>query len=203
MPIEFERKYVLFNNQKTTNIIKQKIKSYAGGVWGDDPHLILHIHQHYIQKGKDWAFRVRESITSADHMGCKNSTYTATFKQDINGTTREIESVIDESDYLELITIAKSTVKKIRYLIEDEYRWEVDFFYNESPSPYFIMAEVELEIFGQEISNMPDFIQDNLLYEVPLDDHRFANIKLHDIEYVEKEYNKLLKDNNNEKQKEI
>ena len=80
-----------------------------------------------------------------------------------------------------------------------QFTWEIDFFYeDENILPYFVMAEVELPENLSAPPYIPDFIKENLLYEVPVNDNRFYNVKLRDIEYTKKIYQELLNGVNNE-----
>jgi CYTH domain-containing protein len=112
--------------------------------------------------------------------------YTTTFK--CNGGSRvvEIEKKIDERDFTDLWPLCLNKLEKYRYVLKDQElnTWEIDFFKDHHNDTYFAMAELEMPE-GQISPNIiPEFISNNLIYEVPLTDCRFSSKLLGDVRYA-------------------
>lgn len=115
-----------------------------------------------------------------------------TFKKKDCDETVEIENPIGEEDALKLWAGCYWKLKKDRYIFKDgDLKWEVDLFKN-GKDIYFILVEVELPPGAPRPKAMPDFLQKNLIYEVPLIDDRCSNKKLGDVSYATKLYAQLV-----------
>lgn len=176
MPTENELKYVLNldTEEKFQNLAESKV-------------LIL---QGYLFFSKGTSLRCRK---------VKNKHY-LTLKSTVNGRVVEIESQIDERDFNDLWTQCMNKLEKIRYIVPDKQNqiWEIDFFKDHNGINYFALAEFEMPEGQLAPGFMPRFIRENLLFEVPLTDCRFASKLLADIRYASDLY-KLVKEFTNEK----
>lgn len=128
-----------------------------------------------------------------------NERWWLTIKRFVNDRCVEIENPIEQRDFSDLWTVATDKLIKTRYKIYDETVsdgqncWEIDFFRDQENSLYFVMAEIELPEGMAMPDKIPDFIWENLIYTVPLNDHRFMNTHLGDREYAVNLYNECLK----------
>ena len=161
MPTENERKYVLFNESNVVQEIAKKSDR------------ILAIEQAWLHHGKNWNYRIRKIF--GPHY--PDPIYKSTFKQQTSNRLIEIETDIDERDYFDLLKLSDSILHKTRYVIPiGSLKWEVDLFYdNKRSNLYFVMAEVELPEGIENPPYLPDFISDNLLFEVPIDNIECSN----------------------------
>ncbi len=196
MPTEHEYKYVL--SMET-----------------DESYFQTHCEKHFvIQQGylafsKGMTCRVRSSREAGQ--SDRHTKWFLTFKQKVRGRVIEVEKEIDNRDGEDLWSVCVGRLKKDRYVIcdnivtdhytgEGEFSvWEVDFF--KKGVLYFVLAEVELTEGSPRIA-LPDFIKDNLLYEVPLTDDRFGNKRLGDVEYATSMYQKIVQGEIDENSKE-
>ncbi len=174
MPTENEKKYVL--NLETEEKFQKLSESKV---------LIL---QGYLFSSKGTSLRLRKM--KAKHY--------LTLKSTVNGRVVEIENQIDERDFSDLWTQCMNKLEKIRYIVPDKQGqvWEVDFFKDHNGINYFALAEFEMPEGQLGPLFMPRFIRENLLFEVPLTDCRFASKLLADIRYASDLY-KLIKESNN------
>lgn len=188
MPTEHEYKYVL-SMETDEPFFKDNCEK----------HLI--IQQGYLAFSKGMTCRVRSSRLSGE--SDRRTKWFLTFKQKVRNRVIEVETRLDDRDGNDLWSACVGKLKKDRYVICDELTadngeysvWEVDFFKTGNgfsrTSLYFVLAEVELEEGSPRIA-LPDFIKDNLLYEVPLTDDRFSNKRLGDVEYATEMYKKIV-----------
>jgi len=148
------------------------------------------ILQGYLFSSKGTSLRLRKM---------KNKHY-LTLKSSVNGRVVEIENQIDERDFNDLWTQCMNKLEKIRYIVPDKQGqiWEIDFFKDHNEYNYFALAEFEMEEGQLRPKNIPDFIKEDLLYEVELTDCRFSSKLLADIRYATKLYNDI-KESKNEK----
>ena len=90
-------------------------------------------------------------------------------------------------------------IKKDRYVIEDKgITWELDFF-KKGHHLYFVLAEVELPEGAVRPKKVPEFLEDYVLYEVPLTDDRFSNKRLAEVEFSTNLYQRILNGDTDEK----
>ncbi len=166
MPVENERKYVL----KTTDI-RDVYVSLRGWSYTE-----MTISQGYLDD------RTRLRKIEFD----ETVLFFFTFKLKVGDDLIEIETEILESDFDALWSVAQRRIKKTRIVVPFVEKWEIDVFYDSDDSVYLIMAEIEFADAKQiEPTEIPPFIADNLLYEVPREgDDRFFNSKLGDPEAV-------------------
>lgn len=174
MPTENEKKYVLDLNTE------EKFEKLA-----ESKNPIL---QGYLFSSKGTSLRLRKM---------KNKHY-LTLKSTVNGRVVEIENQIDERDFNDLWTQCMNKLEKIRYIVSDKHgqQWEIDFFKDHNGVNYFALAEFEMPEGQLAPLFVPRFIKENLLFEVPLTDCRFASKLLADIRYASDIY-KLIKDSHN------
>jgi CYTH domain-containing protein len=163
MPVENENKYVLTMSPKFEKKIRKMTKRW------------YYIEQSYLVRSKGSTVRLRMERNRKDKI-C----YILTVKQKVDEKIIEVEKKINSKDYLELSKAAEGWLTKIRYVIDG---WEIDFF-KSGDETYFVMAEIEMPDGMVEPEFVPDFIQDNLIYQVPREDFRFSSKKLSDIEYA-------------------
>jgi len=159
--IENERKFVLSGNN-----LEEKIAALASS------HRI--IHQTYIDK----KVRIRESYFPVE----KYYIWDLTVKVEVEEKVHEIETEISDEDYEALSKVGLATLRKIRYVIDG---WEIDFFKHEDKT-YFIVAEYEMPENQEQPENIPNFIQESLIYSVEKNDGRFSSRKLSDVAYAKK-----------------
>lgn len=179
MPTEHEYKYVL-----SMDTDEEYFKEHC------EKHFV--IQQGYLAFSKGMTCRVRSS-----RQGLASVKWFLTFKQKVRNRVIEVEKRLDDRDGNDLWSVCVGRLKKDRYAICDEDAadngkfgvWEVDFF--KKGNLYFVLAEVELAEGSPRIAS-PDFIKDNLLYEVPLTDDRFSNKRLGDVEYATSIYQKIV-----------
>lgn len=194
MPTEHEYKYVL-----SMNTDEEYFKEHC------EKHFV--IQQGYLAFSKGMTCRVRSS-----RLGLASVKWFLTFKQKVGKRVIEVETRLDNRDGNDLWDVCVGRLKKDRYAVcnnvvtddstgEGEFSvWEVDFF-KKKGDLYFVLAEVELEEGSPRIA-LPDFIKDNLLYEVPLTDDRFGNKRLGDVEYATEMYQKIVQGEIDEDSKE-
>lgn len=178
MGTENERKFVLYNTDDVAN----HIISIA--------HKKLDLRQGYLIGTTAKQVRIRETVRDK-----KQPKHEMTVKFKTTERLVEIETKIDKRDYDDLAMMVTSWLSKTRYIINDNgYKWEVDLFFNRvTQSRYFIMAEVEIPESDKAPSTIPDFISDNLLYEVPQHNNStYSSKKLSDPVYASKTYQHLL-----------
>lgn len=196
MPTEHEYKYVLRYSPEAllqASLLFQRIE---------------HIEQGYIVYSKGTTARVRKVTAKKyadDHH--KKTNWFFTFKHKVDSRTIELEQKIDVRDGEELWTRCIGKLRKKRYVILDDVgnrighkavKWEVDFFFDQHDHIYFAMAEVELPEGFRRPDRIPSFIEDHLLYEVPLTDDRFSNKRLGDVAYTKELYHTLTHGASNE-----
>ena len=190
MPTEHEYKYVLDIKTDEDFFVDNCKRHYR-------------IQQGYLVFADDMACRIRSSVPVENNQLLENEKqWFFTFKKKVSSRVIEIEQIIDERDANHLWDVSINKLVKDRYVVEDDFDWEIDFFKNDEKR-YFVLAEVELEE-GSSKVELPSFVVDWLKYEVPLTDNRFANTKLSDLEHVSRIYNQLngVKNDNSSKEKE-
>lgn len=186
MVTENERKYVLYCDRTIIEQIKPKVSK------------IIDQQQAFLKEGSGWVLRIRKSniiYRLSDDGPIQDPKYTMTFKQKTNNRQIEIEQDLDERDYLDLFETRVGLVYKRRHVIvEGLHEWEIDAYtLNQGDeNPYFILAEVELDEDAISPKFMPNFITDNLLYEVGVNERGFSSKKLRDPSYARKLYDNLL-----------
>jgi CYTH domain-containing protein len=116
--------------------------------------------------------------------------YYFTLKANAGGRCVEIEDRINERDFNDLWSICRNKLEKIRYVVthrrtrKPTLDWELDFFKDHRNETYFALAEIELPEGKEAPDVIPDFVKNNLLFEVPLTDNRFGNKLLGDARYA-------------------
>jgi CYTH domain-containing protein len=183
LPTEHEYKYVLdlgiIRGGPPMYLLSKNFKKYL-------------IRQGYLAFSKGFTTRVRciERL-KGDSLGKKK--WFSTIKQKVlSGRVVEVETPIPERDGEDFWDIAIGKLKKERYSLdnkEEKTKWDVDFFIN-GEAYYFALAEVELEE-GTPRPQPLDLLKPYVLYEVDLDDDRFSNKRLGDVDYSTKIYHEL------------
>lgn len=167
MPIENERKYVILETPAVERLFQEAANR---AVW---------IEQKYLSNEKGISLRVRLSACEGVHA------HHMTFKRDVDGDTVEIENPISEEDFRKLWKVGFGKVTKMRYLYQG---WEVDFFKDKRKQTYLAIAEIELPPKMMWPESIPEHVQNNLIYTVPVingqNDKRFSNKRLGDIDYA-------------------
>jgi CYTH domain-containing protein len=176
MPTENEIKFIL--EFKDTEERYQKLAESK--TW---------ILQGYLFSNKGTSLRLRKM---------KNKYY-LTLKSNVNGRVVEIENQIDERDFNDLWPQCMNKLEKVRYVVRDKQNqsWEIDFFKDHNGVNYFALAELEMPEGQLAPALVPRFIKENLLFEVPLTDCRFASKLLADVRYANDLY-KIIKDSSHE-----
>jgi CYTH domain-containing protein len=185
MPTEHEFKYILsLDVTKKQDLFPDKIK----------PQELL-IRQAYLAFSKGMTTRVR--CVECDN----NKKWYLTFKQKtMSGRMCEIEKKLDDRDGEDLWEIAIGKLKKERFSFDNEdVKWELDFFIK-SGHYYFALVEAELAE-GSPRPELIGFLKPFLIYEVEIDDDRFSNKRLGDVEYATRIYHELTKEKYNEQHK--
>jgi CYTH domain-containing protein len=155
----------------------------------------LDISQGYLVRGNDIGLRIRSTKHSGGLGKESKKIWCLTLKQDVCDKTIEVEHQLTEEDAEALWSKCSGKLRKTRYVFMtlnkyEEDIWEVDFFYDENDDLYFAMAEIELS-FGAERPPVPEFLENFVIFEVPLTDSRFSNKKLGDVEYSRNLYKEL------------
>ena len=164
MPIENERKFLIDESGSS----EQEFIGLS--------ERTLRIEQKYVSVAKGFSTRIRRAVE-----GDGGPDHTLTVKKNIGGQVIEIETAIDEADFLKLWPTAFNRVVKTRYLYGG---WEVDFFKDARHANYFAVAEIELPAWQREPRSIPDAIRSRLLFAVPPEDKRFSNRKLSNLVYA-------------------
>jgi CYTH domain-containing protein len=180
MPVENERKYVLTKQHQFKWLTKS-------------PDFVPNrIRQGYLSD----QVRLRATETPDEEK------YEFTFKRmGVVGPGKgykliEIEQRISKEDFEALWPFTERRLVKIRgkeYDPDTGLTWEIDHFYHDE-MVYFVMAEVELSEDSDGPGELPKFIADHLIYEVPYGDPRFFNTQLGDHEKTSALYDELLDD---------
>jgi CYTH domain-containing protein len=143
------------------------------------------IRQGYLAFSKGMTTRIRSLKENSDKK------WFLTFKQKVSERVIEIEKKIDDRDGNDLWEVCVGKIKKDRYLfLEGGYTWELDLF-KKGSNIYFIVLEIELPEGALRPKNVPKFLRDFVVYEVPLTDDRFSNKRLGDIDYASRLYRKI------------
>lgn len=138
------------------------------------------ISQGYLIATRGITVRVRKLV----RRNSKKTDYCFTLKVTTGGRPIEVEKSLDKRDFEDLWNIALNRLEKVRYIIKDENTWEIDFFKDYKENTYMAIAEVELPEDQYEPYHIPELVQNNLLYTVPLTDTRFSNKLLGDARYA-------------------
>lgn len=148
---------------------------------------VQQIKQGYLAFSKGMTTRIRQVFQQG-----KKTKWYLTFKQKVGDRVVEIETKIDKRDAKDLWGVCIGKLKKFRHFYDNNgVVWEVDFFYK-GHHLYFILAEVELPEGSSRPNELPNFLKDHMLYPVDLDDDRFSNKKLGDVEYATKIYQEII-----------
>jgi len=150
------------------------------------------IRQGYLAFSKGMTTRIR-CLQKVGPDGRDKKKWYLTFKQKSNsGRVIEIEKKLDGRDGSELWDICVGKLKKERFSFDNgNVTWELDFFLNHN-QVYFVLVEAELPE-GESRPEMPSFLQPFLLYKAELEDDRFSNKRLGDVDYSTKIYKELLR----------
>jgi CYTH domain-containing protein len=133
------------------------------------------IEQKYLTMDKGISVRIRGSSCEGIH------SYHLTVKKDVGQECIEIETAVSEDDFRKLWLVGFGRVNKMRYLYQG---WEVDFFKDKKKVTYLAVAEIELPPNKEWPDSVPKLVQDNIIYTVPIDDKRFSNKKLSNMDYT-------------------
>ena len=180
MPTEHEFKYLLDRSVKTVRRIQKLALSET------------YIEQGVLISDKNITVRIRHAKKK------DKTTWTMTTKQDTHERVVEIETELGERDAHDLWKCCHSKLRKIRHhILDDKGRmWEVDVFLLKDVEPshakcYCVLAEIELPEKAARPVDLPDFIQDHLIFAVPLGDGRFSNKKLWRVDHTNGLYEAL------------
>lgn len=174
MPTENEKKFVLDISCSEKFLKLKKCK-------------LLDVRQGYLMTGKGMSLRFRSVINKKKN---KNS-YFMTFKCNEGSRIVEIEKKIDERDFNDMWKNCMNKVYKTRIVLQG---WEIDFFKDHDGNDYFVMAEFEMPEGQEKPENIPLFISQNLVFEVPLNDTRFSSKMISDVRHAKDLYNTLTKE---------
>lgn len=168
LPTENEKKYVLNLDTEDNfrKIAHHKSKIYQG----------------YLFATKGMSLRCRKTEN-------KKTSFCLTLKSTVSGRCVEIENSIEERDFNDLWTQCMNKLEKIRYYVYNkDDLWEVDFFKDHNRDNYFCLAEFEMDEGMLCPKIVPEFIKNELIYEVELTDCRFSSKMLADIRYAKNIY---------------
>lgn len=163
MPLENERKFCIHESKSVEEAFKKVAEK------------VLKVEQKYISIGRGFSVRVRKSAEG------KSVSYSMTVKKNVSGQVVEIETRISEADFNRLWPTGFSKVCKFRYLYQG---WEIDFFKDSDSNNYLAVAEIEMPAWQREPRHIPSIIKKHLLYAVPIEDKRFSNKKLGNVDYA-------------------
>lgn len=186
MPLEYEIKFVLAGPDLESELTSMAIK--------DQTYSIVHIEQYYLSKPA----RLRKSSTLIKNCRLyypgEETKHFFAYKPKINGSVIEIETEINNEDFVHLLTESKKSLIKIR-LKEEIYckneHWIVDFF-KFNGGTYFIQAECELYGEAKRPSRMPDFIRRNVKYQVDHAEREFSSRSLCDVNKARRLYERVI-----------
>ena len=182
MPTENELKYVLKLKSEDQFDESSKFKRYS-------------LHQGYLAFAKGMTLRLRSSQEFIENKLDGQIKRKLCYKQKINNRVVEIEKRLDERDFEDLWTACLNKVQKKRYVfIFKKCTWDIDFFKNHYGETYFAMAECEMPEGQVEPEFIPDIIQKNLLYAVPVDNDQYSTKRLACEQHAKKLYKKLIHD---------
>lgn len=177
MPIEFEIKYVLRNND-----LEEKLKKIA---LKDKSYSVVLIEQFYLPSPA----RVRKLTVlikkCTNFNGNSPVTYKFAYKPKVNGSVVEIETKISKDDFELLARESKRSLVKVRFQEEKPIKnehWIVDFF-KSNGTTYFVQAECE--IYGginRTPKRFPHFVMENILLTAAVGDATFSSRSLCDVE---------------------
>lgn len=163
MPIENERKYIL---DLSINQIDEICREYNG--------IEQEIEQSYIKGG-----RIRQ-IGSVNRGVVIRNDCVFTWKHILdNGTLIEIETDINWQDYRSLCSESTNTItkKRVKFKYED-MDWDIDFLLS-GEEHYITIAECEMSPGMEKPANLPQFVNDTLIYLVPRSESKkWTNKKL-------------------------
>jgi CYTH domain-containing protein len=181
MPTENELKYVL------------KLDCESDLIMGDFKYEKYLLHQGYLAFSKGMTLRLRSSQKMKFDKLTGSTKRKLCYKQKVNERVIEIEKKIDQRDFNDLWDSTLNRAEKHRYVVNfNENIWEIDFFKHHDET-YFVLAEHEMPEGQKEPSEIPDFIFNNLVYSVPLDDDDdFSTKRLACIKHAKKIYKELL-----------
>jgi len=211
MPTENERKYVLRLDFNTASLIGwhrltieqayfscvKQVEEKEGKYYftslhpegGRDP-----IIRKEIGKNDYDALCEEGALEHSSRIRCDGDSYYLTYKVWSKEQDRlvEIEEEIEQGLYNQLIMHGKDKVTKDRLVLcKDEEEWVVDTLRDQSGTPYFVMAEVEMPE-GRDVPQYtPDVVVPSIIYEVARDDVRFTNKNLSNPETARKLYEEI------------
>lgn len=179
----------------TENELKYLLKLDCESLFEFHANEIKIIRQGYLVFDQGHSLRIRESTLTRTRWGTPlSSGFSMTYKKKVGDRLVEVETSIDERDFNDLWSVALNKLVKIRYVVidyeasEEAECWEVDAFKDENDKTYIIIAEHEMPEWLKEPEHIPDLIQENLLYAVPSEDHRFASGKIANVKYSQNLY---------------
>ena len=181
MPTENERKYVL--NIECEKHLENNCKKI-------DKFLL---HQGYLAFSKGMTLRLRSCQQIINNNLVGEIKRKLCYKQKVNDRVIEIEKKIDKRDFDDLWTTCLNKVQTYRYSFYlDKNLWEIDFFKNHHNETYFAMAECEMSEDYIEPEFIPEFIEKNILYFVPIDSDDYSTKRLACFSHAKKIYKKLI-----------
>lgn len=114
----------------------------------------------------------------------KNPVYEFCFKMPCVNRLVELNIEMDKRDFEDLWQHSHTRLTKVRYeYVHKSGLWEIDCFKHDRTT-YFVMAEHEMPENQKKPKSMPDFISDNLIFEVPYSDSRFASRRIAHVGYA-------------------
>lgn len=167
MPIENERKFVLFDEDGDleTQLASAPVARFV-------------LRQAYLD-----ASGVR--IRAIEKGGIVRHVFT--YKRPVNGQMVEIETDILPIDFERLWTLRRETLSKVRYSWnEGPFHWDVDFFKTDDGMTYFALAEVEMPEDETVPPPPPDRLKRYVFGLVPPGDPRFTSKRLADRNHAER-----------------
>lgn len=167
MPIENERKFVLFD--KDGELEAQLAKA---------PVARFVLRQAYLD-ASGVRIRAIEKGGSVRHV--------FTYKRPVDGQMVEIETDIAAIDFERLWTLRREALSKVRYSWnEGRFHWDVDFFKTDDGMTYFALAEVEMPEDETVPPPPPDCLKRYVFGLAPLGDPRFTSKRLADRSHAER-----------------
>jgi len=117
-----------------------------------------------------------------------------TFKKGVGNRVIEIETTISRRDGKDLWKLCTNKIQKRRYsFLSEKQRWDIDYFLNADGEVYLVMAEVELPEGSARPLVLPKYLRKHVYYGVNLNDDRFSNKNLGDVEYATNLFNLVKK----------
>ncbi|SOC30532.1 hypothetical protein [Thalassospira xiamenensis] len=124
----------------------------------------------------------------------QDKNFSLTFKRRLpDGQSVEIETDLTEAEFQLFWNDTKVKLQKRRFsYIDDQFKWDIDFFKDDKGITYCAVAEVEMPENMKPPVLVPEFLLDYVYYPVVQGDSRFNSFKLADQDYARLLFEEIL-----------